>query len=267
MDNATLSGITTSGNAWGGIGITTNGVYGPLGSSNISISGLTAGETNPIDFDMVQKPGTSTLEMPVNFTAPSGFDAYTVKRPADGRFTLWQFVATLEQAQALKAAGPAGTTIVSNVPVVTAVPVVGAPLQPIGTPATLTFSTLPANPTSLTVAYSPTLPSGVGAPASGTTLLGALTVTSGMANYTFDVNVSLDVSGISGFGAATQVAYYNTTTSSYVLVEGTYDAGAGTFSFRRTTSRRSCSSTAPRPPRWTSTSRARLPCPPRARSS
>ncbi len=81
VDNATLSNITTTGNSWGGVAIYTYGRYYPLGSSNVTVSGLTASEGNPLYIE------TGNYSDPAHPSAVVGFSApqfgYTVHNPTD----------------------------------------------------------------------------------------------------------------------------------------------------------------------------------------
>jgi hypothetical protein len=102
--------------------------------------------------------------------------------------------------------------------------------------ATLTFGTLPSGGGSVTITRytgtppSPTYP----APPVGSSYIPVwFDITSTMTNGSFAVSVALDVSGVSGFGSGSQVAYYNSTTGEWVpIAGGSY--GSGTFTFTTT---------------------------------
>ncbi len=111
VDNATLTGITTSSNAWGGIGLSVYGRYYPLGSANVHIVSMTSSEVNPLDWDLGNYNSPGTLVLPTGFTAPAGYNAYTVKNAASGGFQLWNFVPTKTVAFTLAAAS-AGAVVV-----------------------------------------------------------------------------------------------------------------------------------------------------------
>lgn len=96
------------------------------------------------------------------------------------------------------------------------------------TDVTLTFTTLPPGGGTVTVQYVPTAPT----PAPpGTSPDLYLDISSSMEDYSFSVDVVLDVSGIAGFGPDSEVAYLNDA-GDYVIIPGTYDAGPpATYSF------------------------------------
>ena len=82
----------------------------------------------------------------------------------------------------------------------------------------MVFNTLPSGGGNVTVSRYNTAPTPF---PSGYTNVGLwLDITSTMANYSFNVDVSVDVFGIPGFDASTTVMYYNSTTSSWLAVSG-----------------------------------------------
>jgi len=104
------------------------------------------------------------------------------------------------------------------------------------TDVALTFNSLPPGTNAtVTVQQTPDLPAGVPAPPSNAGTVAPLYLqigATGLTNGTFNVTVTIDVSGISGFNANTLVMYYSTISNSWVSVTGTYDAGPpATFTF------------------------------------
>lgn len=86
----------------------------------------------------------------------------------------------------------------------------------------MTFKTVPAGGGAVTV----TVISGQPEPAPpGDVAEVYLVLTSTMPSYSFEVEITLDVSGIAGLGPDTKVAYYNTDTEVWVLIDGTFAAG------------------------------------------
>ncbi|MBK7632738.1 MAG: T9SS type A sorting domain-containing protein [Ignavibacteriales bacterium] len=82
----------------------------------------------------------------------------------------------------------------------------------------MVFNTLPSGGGNVTVSRYNEAPTPF---PSGYTNVGLwLDITSTMANYSFNVDVSVDVFGIPGFDASTTVMYYNSTTSSWLAVSG-----------------------------------------------
>ncbi len=92
------------------------------------------------------------------------------------------------------------------------------------------FNTLPSGGGNVTVvrhnqAYTPF-------PGSYTNLGLWLDITSGMPNYSFNAEVTVDVSAIAGFNASTSVMYYNSSSSKWVAIPGgTYNGTEHTFTF------------------------------------
>ena len=76
VDNATLTNITTSGNNWGGVAIYTYGRYYTLGSSNVTVSGLTASEGNPLYIE------TGNYSDPAHPSAVVGFTRHSSVSPS-----------------------------------------------------------------------------------------------------------------------------------------------------------------------------------------
>jgi hypothetical protein len=97
----------------------------------------------------------------------------------------------------------------------------------------LNFSSLPSGGGEVTIQRFPEEPSGYPAPPAGAAFIPLwLDISSTeIADYTFNVTVTVDVSGIDGFSSSSQVMYYNSATSSWVAVGGTYDALNETFTF------------------------------------
>ncbi len=94
----------------------------------------------------------------------------------------------------------------------------------------MNFTTLPVGGGNVTVvrhnqAYTPF-------PGSYTNLGLWLDITSGMPNYSFNAEVTVDVSAIAGFNASTSVMYYNSSSSKWVAIPGgTYNEIEHTFTF------------------------------------
>ena len=79
VDNATLTNITTSGNNWGGVAIYTYGRYYTLGSSNVSVSGLSASEGNPLYIETGNYSDPAHPSAVVGFSAPQfGFAVHNL---------------------------------------------------------------------------------------------------------------------------------------------------------------------------------------------
>ena len=68
--NATLDGVTTSNNLWGGTAIYTNGQYYPGGSDNIVLSNINGSELNPIFFEVANQPDPANPYPITNVTLP-----------------------------------------------------------------------------------------------------------------------------------------------------------------------------------------------------
>lgn len=85
----------------------------------------------------------------------------------------------------------------------------------------MTFSVLPAGGGNVYINRYNSVPANWPAPPAGGLTNTYLVLTSDMPNYTFDVDVVLSNLG-TGFGANTQVAYYNTATGQWIFIGGTY---------------------------------------------
>lgn len=101
---------------------------------------------------------------------------------------------------------------------------------------TMRFAFLPPNIDggSITVARLPTKPEGVPAPPMdpGTLLPLYLDIdASGLPNYAFHVDVTLDVSTVSNFSSTTSVLFYSFETGQWVALAGTYRELQGMFAF------------------------------------
>jgi parallel beta-helix repeat protein len=102
---------------------------------------------------------------------------------------------------------------------------------------TMTFGTVPSGGGTVTVQRllgTPPNPPYPVPPAGATYIPLWLMLSSSMPNYSFSATVTVDVSDIAGFGAASQVMYLNSATNTWVPVGGTYDAMAHTFTFTTT---------------------------------
>ncbi len=102
---------------------------------------------------------------------------------------------------------------------------------------TMNFTSVPPG-TNATVTVtrieSSTPPAGIPAPpaAAGTVIPLYLQITAtGLANYTFTVTITIDVSTIPGFGAGSEVMYYSTASHSWVGISGSYNASTHMFTF------------------------------------
>lgn len=98
---------------------------------------------------------------------------------------------------------------------------------------TLNFSALPQGGGEVTIRRYPEAPTGYGNPPGGASFLPLwLDISSTeLTNYSFNVTITVDVSGIPGFGSSSQVMYYNSSTGSWVAIGGSYNALAETFTF------------------------------------
>lgn len=98
---------------------------------------------------------------------------------------------------------------------------------------TLNFSTLPTGGGTVKIKRYNEQPSGYPAPPAGATAVGLwLDISSpDINNYEFNVTVTVDVSDIPDFGSSTTVMYYNSSTDAWIVLTGTYNAGAKTFTF------------------------------------
>ncbi len=68
--NATVDGVMTSGNAWGGTAIYTNGVFFPGGADNISLANITGDELAPLYFDAANGNDPANQHPITNVTLP-----------------------------------------------------------------------------------------------------------------------------------------------------------------------------------------------------
>jgi N-acetylneuraminic acid mutarotase len=96
----------------------------------------------------------------------------------------------------------------------------------------MTFGVLPSGGGTVTVRRyleTPPYPTFPNPPAGSTYIPVWFDITSSMAPGSFAVTVSADVSGVSGFGPTSQVAYYNGTTNEWVPIGGSYSSGTFTF--------------------------------------
>lgn len=101
-----------------------------------------------------------------------------------------------------------------------------------GTDVSLNFTYLPdSTHAQINVSQIPTLPNGTPPPPGDSTNAVFLEITAtGLTNYTFNVIVTIDVSGIPGFNDGTRVMRFNTSTNSWEVVTGTYMAHNPAFS-------------------------------------
>jgi len=114
VDNAVLTGITTTNNAWGGLAVYTRGEWFPAGSSdNIDLVSLSAGEPNPLYWE-VGCVGTGCTPHPItDFTAPQFTHAVRNSSflPGAENFTFFQYAETAAIDVALALTNPADSTI------------------------------------------------------------------------------------------------------------------------------------------------------------
>lgn len=83
VDNAVLDFVTTSTNDWGGIALYTHGAVYNGGSDNVTITNLTAGETQPVYIELASGYQVTNLDIPqYPFTVTNGTDMpnYTLFR-------------------------------------------------------------------------------------------------------------------------------------------------------------------------------------------
>ncbi len=102
---------------------------------------------------------------------------------------------------------------------------------------TMAFSVLPPSGGNVTVRRyleTPPYPTYPNPPTGSTYIPLWYDITSPLANNSFSGTITVDVSGVSGFGVDSKVMYYNATTGRWVLLSGTYNAGAQTFTFSTT---------------------------------
>jgi hypothetical protein len=101
----------------------------------------------------------------------------------------------------------------------------------------ITFGVLPQAGSDVTIRRyleSPPSPSYPNPPAGSTYLPVWYDITSTLANNSFSVTVTMNVAGISGFGSDSKLMYYNSTSSKWVLVRGTYNGSTHEFTFTTT---------------------------------
>jgi parallel beta-helix repeat protein len=103
------------------------------------------------------------------------------------------------------------------------------------TDVSMEFTALPPGTNAtVTVQETPTIPAGIPDPPSTGGVVAPMYLkidAPALTNGTFSVTVTLDVSGIADFSSTTKVMYYSVASSSWVGVNGTYDAIQHTYTF------------------------------------
>ncbi len=200
----TLSGITAADNALSGntTGVLVRSSANGVLLNNNQISGNTTGITN--------EDAANILNAENNWwgdaSGPSGFGPGTGDAVSDYiDFDPW-----IGKAEIVAASGA--------VPLTISFPLAGVDM---------TFTTLPVGGGTVTVQRYSEAPAGYPDPPAGATYAGLLLdISSTMPNYSFNVDVTVDVTGL-GFDATKSIMYFNSTTNSWVAVNnGTYAAGS-----------------------------------------
>jgi hypothetical protein len=203
ISGQTLTGIKAAGNT---VSRNTTGVLVRSSANgflinNNQIAGNTTGMTN--------EDAANILNAENNWwgdaSGPSGFGPGTGDAVSDYiDFDPW-----IGKAETVTASGAAPLTI-------------SFPLSGVD----MTFTTLPVGGGTVTVKRYSEAPTGYPAPPAGATYAGLLLdISSSMPNYSFSVDIIVDVTGL-GLDATKSIMYFNSSTNSWVAVNnGTYDAG------------------------------------------
>jgi hypothetical protein len=100
------------------------------------------------------------------------------------------------------------------------------------TQVAMEFSVMPQGGGEVTVrryAGTPPAPTFPPPPTGATFLPTWLDITSTMANQSFRGTVTVNLTGVAGFGPGSRMVYYNATSGRWVIIAGTYDGGAHTL--------------------------------------